>query len=170
MLKWSNFHVTINFNTADESIMPSFRNAIEQMVESDNLWRWLKYYRDGRKQEFAGNEHLVDTVRLRAAFENRGAVNKGIHAHILIEIGHTASVQIDKDGLVAFFRPRVGRNPNIFVRFLRGDTNDKNFILHYITKEVPSEEDAEGNRHNRALARVFGAAANDQLDAENVAP
>lgn len=170
MIKWSNFHVTVNFNTADESIMPHFRSAIEELVEGDNLWKWLKYYHNGQQEEFAGgNEHLVETVKLRAAFENKGAQNKGIHAHILIEVGHTAAVQINKAALVAFFRTRVGRNPNIFSRFIRGDGDSKAFILHYITKEVPAEWETD-NRHNQAIARAFGGSAYDQLEAENFAP
>mgnify|MGYP000846069763 CR=1 FL=1 len=170
MLKWSNFHVTINFNTADDNIMPQFRSAIEDMIEGDNLWRWLKYYKNGYQHDFDGEtQHLVETVRLRAAFENKGEQNKGIHAHILIEVGHTASVQINKQALVDFFRPRVGRNPNIFSRFVKGNGDDKNFILHYITKEVPAEWETN-DRHNKAIARAFGDGAYDQLEAENLAP
>jgi predicted SnoaL-like aldol condensation-catalyzing enzyme len=107
-------------------------------------------------------QSLVQNVRLRAAFEHEGKRNKGLHVHILIEVTHTTMVQISKEGLVQIFRQFVHKEPNVHCRFLRGNGEDKDFILHYITKEVPSYAPNDiGNRQLRSAFRGGDDVAED---------
>lgn len=164
-LKYSNFHITVNFNKREHALVPSMRIATEAMVEGDYLWTWLKRY-DGHQQvDFVGGDKLlVERVRLRAAFEERGEHNKGVHVHILVEVAHRTMVQVSKQGVELVFREFVGHTPNVHCRFIRGSGDDKDFILHYITKEVPRHP-AKGA--NQRLMRAMQQSAPSQLlDAE----
>ncbi len=153
-MKYSNFHVTVNFNVDAEEHIGAFREAIEGMVTSDVLWTWLRQYDGGEQLEFDdANKPLVDRVRLRAALEHGGQQNHGLHAHIVIEIAHTTMVQINKSALVTHFANVVGLAPNIHCRFIKGNGEDKDFILHYITKEVPTYRPE--NARNAQLQRAF---------------
>lgn len=162
--KWSNFHATINFNKDDASLIYKMREAVDALVTPEYLWTWLKYYNGGQQQEFDGdNMGDVKNVRLRAAFEHEGKRNKGLHVHILIEVTHTTSVQIEKRGFCEVFRQIVGMNPNCNVRFVRGVGEDKDFILHYITKEVP--EYKPESMLNARLKSAFSG-KNEEQEAE----
>lgn len=137
--KYSNFHVTVNFNVDSEAHLPLMRDAVEAMVEQRWMWTWLKQF-DGTSQlEFTRDTMpMVERVRLRAAFEHNGKQNHGLHVHILIEVAHTTMVQISKFGICELFRHFCAMNPNVNCRFLRGSGEDKDFILEYMLKEVPS--------------------------------
>ena len=140
-MKWSNFHITVNFNIDDDRLVPGMRRAIEAMAEYPYVWWWLKYFnRDRREQEdFEGDKRFdISMIRRRVAFEHAGKRNKGLHAHILIEIEHDSMVQISKQGITELFSHFVKGNPHIHIRFMPGDGEDKDFILKYITKEIPS--------------------------------
>jgi len=141
------------------------REAVDQMVEEPYLWWWLRQY-DGTSQVAFDDDsmQLVESVRLRAAFEHGGKRNHGLHVHIVIEVAHRTMVQIDKRGLCDIFRKFVGMNPNCDVRFIKGVGEDKDFILHYITKEVPSYKPESAL--NARLKSAF-ASKNEQQDAEN---
>lgn len=163
----SNWHITINFNTADEEIVVRFREAVEKLVDDEYLGRWLKHYVDGKQEDFEGEDWLlVDSVSLRAAFENKGAHNKGVHCHVLVEVLHQTQVQVSKKELCVLLHELVGKNPNVNCRLLKGNSEDTNFILRYITKEVVNHN----IRHpgNTALAQAF--ATGDEVEAENLAP
>lgn len=163
-MKWSNFHVTVNFNVVGDALMRPMRAAIERMVEGDNLWLWLRHYNGHSQEEFSAQESmLVDRVRVRAAFEDGGKNNKALHAHLVIEVAHETMVQINKFELVQYFEAAVGAKPNIHCRFVRGEGEDKDFILRYITKEVPSYKPA--NWQNSKLQNAFNS-RQAQADAE----
>jgi len=137
--KWSNFHLTVNSNINDEGHIRAMREAIEDMAQPPTLWKWLKQFNGEEQVDFtSATAPLVDHVRLRAAFEHEGKINKGLHVHILVEVTHTTMVQVSKEGVASIFRQAIGVNCNVHCRFLRGAGEDKDFILEYITKEVPS--------------------------------
>ena len=166
MVKFSNFHVTINFNKDDESLIHTIREAVESLVDEDHLFDWLKLYEDGQQKTFDDdNMSDVKYVRLRAAFEHEGKHNKGLHVHILIEVEHDTMVQISKYGLCQVFRDIVGLDPNCHVRFVKGEGEDKDFILHYITKEVP--EYRPQSQLNSRLKYAFGG-GREELEAETL--
>jgi len=96
---------------------------------------------------------LVQHVRLRAGFEHGGKQNHGLHVHILVEVTHTTMVQVSKAGVAEIFRQACHMTPNVHCRFLRGDGEDKDCILHYITKEVPKFRPKDQN--NSRLRSVF---------------
>ncbi len=115
------------------------RLAIDSMLSPRYLWTWLKQYDGSSQVDFnRQTKPLVERVRFRAAFEHEGKHNKGLHVHIVIEIAHTTMVQISKYGICEMFREIVKMNPNCHCRFLKGSGEDKDFILQYITKEVPT--------------------------------
>jgi len=166
-MKYSNFHVTVNFNVDAEDHIREFREAIENMATSEVLWGWLRQYDGGEQLEFdEANKPLVDRVRLRAAFEHGGQQNHGLHAHIVIEIAHTTMVQINKSALVTHFANAVGLAPNIHCRFIKGNGEDKDFILFYLTKEIPNYRPE--NARNAQLQRAFEQG--EIIDANNNDP
>lgn len=155
MLKWSNFHITVNFNRSDMEHMDKMREAVEEMADSPYLWWWLKQFTGNEQASFTPETfHLVETVRIRAAFEREGQQNHGLHLHILVEIGHTTLVQVSKEGIVRLMQLFVKLAPNVHCRFVKGQGEDKEFILHYLTKEVPRE--APQGIDNRRLKAAFG--------------
>ncbi len=136
--KYSNFHVTVNWNSTDAARVHLIRAAVEALAEPRYLWTWLKQYDATQQVDFVGGEKLhVSHVRIRAAIEREGEHNHGVHVHFLIEVTHTTMVQISKRGLCDVVREFVGSCPTCHVRFVKGSGEDKDFILHYITKEVP---------------------------------
>lgn len=141
-VKWSNFHVTVNFNIDSESHIERIRRAVEEMPESEWLWTWLKQFDGSGQIDFDTHAQRlhVETVRLRAAIEHGGTHNHGLHVHIVIEVGHTTMVQISKSGVEKLFLHFVGYVPNVHCRFVRGQGEDKDFILHYLTKEVRNSQ------------------------------
>lgn len=154
MLKWSNFHVTVNFNKSDLGHMDDMKEAVQEMAEEPYLGWWLKQYDGSGQVDFDDDTWpLVETVRIRAAFEHEGKQNHGLHLHILIEVGHTTMVQVSKDGIVRLFRKLVKLEPNVHCRFVKGSGEDKEFILHYLTKEVPRKGATDPS--NRRLAAAF---------------
>lgn len=168
-MKWSNFHITVNYNIDGEEHIDQMRQAIENMAESPYLWQWLKHYNGGKHDFSPENKLDVESVRIRAAFEHGGQQNHGLHAHILIEVGHRTMVQVEKQGVIDVFREVLpDNNPNIHIRFVRGDGEDKDFILHYITKEVPRyRPDREANQR---LKRAFGPRGVEIGEANNENP
>src|SRR5271166_477591 len=97
MLKWSNFHITINFNVVDEDMVYTIKEAIEYAFGRELIFTWLKKVENRKQRPFQdGEEDQVETIRLRVGLENGGEQNKGVHAHILLEVGHRTMVQIDK--------------------------------------------------------------------------
>ncbi len=166
-LKYSNFHVTVNTNKDDEDLVYAMRETIDELAFDPYLWKWLKQY-DGRAQVAFTPENapLVDSIRLRAAIEHGGENNRGLHAHILIEIAHDTMVQIYSNGIKDVFRHFLGFEPNVRCRFIKGAGDDKDFILHYITKEVPRRK--SNNPANNRLAQAMRA--DDQQNVENYLP
>lgn len=157
MEKWSNFHATgekknifcvlalkifffpVNFNKDNDALIHKFREAVDALVTPDYLFTWLKHFNGRWQEEFEADTMLdVYSVRIRAAFEHEGKRNHGLHCHLLIEVGHSTSVQIAQKGFCDVFRAIVGENPNCKIRFVKGVGEDKDFILHYLTKEVPA--------------------------------
>jgi hypothetical protein len=154
-VKWSNFHITVNFNTRAPGIVGRIRNAVERMVDRDLVWTWLKQYKGGGQRDFEGAERmLVERVRIRAAIEGGGQQNNGIHAHIVVEVAHRTMVQVNKDGVCNLMRDLVGSNPNVHCRFIKGDGEDKDFILRYLMKEVPAYRPKD--QFNQRLWYAFG--------------
>ena len=138
-MKWSNFHITVNFNVDSEDHLPAMREAIESMVELPFVWWWIKQFDGSERIDFVGDQkQLVDTVRIRAVFEHKGKQNHGLHVHMVVEIGHDTMVQVDKEGVSEVFRQFVNMQPNVHVRFVKGSGEDKDFILLYLSKEIPS--------------------------------
>jgi len=164
-MKYSNFHITVNFNVDDEAHIHAMRAAVEEMAAVPSLWRWLKQYTPNQTQVDFTQETQDDVhrVRLRAAFEHEGKHNKGLHVHILVEVTHTTMVQVSKDGVAGIFRDQVHMTPNVHCRFVAGNGEDKDFILHYITKEVPSYRPKDQN--NDRLRYAFGG-GNEEVEAE----
>jgi len=153
-VKWSNFHITVNYNGARGVNVRNLSGAITDMVEDDNLWLWLRHYDGQHQEEFdADTSQQVLRVRLRAALEEGGAKNHGLHAHILVEVMHDTMVQVSRDGLYEYFKAALGSGANIHTRFVMGRGEDKDFILQYLSKEIPGYRPQ--SNANAALARAF---------------
>lgn len=166
-MKYSNFHITVNFNVDSEAHVGRMRTAVEEMVESPYLWQWLKQYDGSGQIDFdEASKQLVDSVRLRVAFEHGGKFNHGLHMHIVCEVAHTTMVQVSKRGLCEVMEELVGMPANVHCRFLRGSGEDKDFILHYITKEVPRYHPQDQN--NSRLRSAFRRG--EVLEADNELP
>lgn len=153
--KWSNFHVTVNTNKLNTpGLLNRFRLAVDAMVSEDWMFHWLKRYTNGAQEDFTdANRDEVRLVRIRAAFEEGGQQNRGLHVHMVIEVTHTSSVQIFGRGVGDVFRSVTGERVNTKCRFIAGNGEDKDFILRYITKEVPTYRPQ--NPQNAALAHAF---------------
>lgn len=153
-MKWSNFHVTVNFNKQGDALLTDMRNAVDALPTAPYLWMWLQHFTGSRQEDFTSEDsNDIDRVRIRAAFENKGAKNKGLHVHMLIEIAHTTMVQVSKTGIARAMRELVNANPNVHCRFVPGTGEDKNYLLHYITKEVPTGKPAKWQ--NAQLQNAF---------------
>ena len=155
--KYSNFHITVNLNSHDLAHLDVLRETIEDMPKHPWIWVWLKQV-VGRGQQIDFDEAsspLVQRVRLRAALENQGEKNEGLHAHIVVEVQHVTRVQVSGSGLGDFFRGHLpaGVKPNIHSRFVKGEGDSKEFILHYLTKEVPNATTAP--RRFRRLTKAL---------------
>lgn len=156
--------MTVNFNVHGDALMRPMRRAIELMADEDNLWLWLRQFNGHSQVDFTPESSLsIDRVRVRAAFEEGGKNNKALHAHLVVEIAHETMVQVSKAGLVDYFETAVGAKPNIHCRFVRGEGEDKDFILRYITKEVPSYK--PGKWQNAKLQAAMNS-SHEQVDAE----
>ncbi len=154
-VKYSNFHVTVNTNKPNSyPLIVKFKQAVENgLCRDDTILSWLKQYDGSSRVDFKKRNYsaLVERVRIRAAFEIEGKQNRCLHCHILVEVAHKTMVQIDARGVEAFFDKRLGITTNVHCRFIPGVGEGKDFILHYITKEVPSYTPQEiGNRRLKA--------------------
>lgn len=160
---WSNWHITVNANQREKSRADRLvtarilSDAVEEAVQNPrHLWYWLRYYKRGQGQiDFPPAEQAkVERVRARVSLE--GAAGKGarsVHVHILIEVQHRTRVQIDE----ARFREVLVRetgfdNLNTKSRFVRGNGEDKEYLLRYLQKEGKPERVAR-DPDNRALQR-----------------
>ena len=157
--KWSNFHVTVNLNlsgaeSAGTGIAAAFAESIEEAI-NDNPWQWLMRF-EGSQRPFEEEEKpLVESIRARVGMEQEAdGTNRSIHAHILLEVQHRTRVQINHRGLKDFIDRDLGVSSNVSVRFLAGDSSDKNFILHYISKSL--RQPHATSAANRRLARAMG--------------
>jgi hypothetical protein len=170
-LKWSNFHITVNPNAPASStnMVQDLRYTAEQMVTSEYLWTWLRQYVNGSRIPFSpGEKHKVETVRQRCAIEQSDSgSNQSHHLHIVLEIGHRTMVQIDINELKTLFQTFTGYYPNIKVDFIKGSGENLQYILKYITKEVPSQ--ISGNRGLEKKRKVFGGQADvvEEFNANN---
>lgn len=162
--KWSNFHITVNLNVPpaqNANYVQGIIDSVHDLATPEWLWTWLKRYDNGGKRDFVGAEKMdVETVRMRVGIEQGGGQNGSIHAHILLEVGHRTAVQVDFQGIKDCFRDNTGREVNVDVKYLRGDGAMKQYILKYITKEVP-RVNVYSSRQEAELSRAFhnGAAA-----------
>lgn len=144
----------------DGTLIRKMRKAVDAMLDPDWVWVWVKHYDGGLEDFDEENCGDVHRIRLRAAFENEGKANKGLHVHILIEIAHVTRVQLSKQGIVQIFSHFVRLNPNVRCRFVQGTGEDKDFILHYLTKEVPAY--APQSQYNSRLKYAFSGKNEEQ--------
>lgn len=159
-VKWSNFLITVNLNdAAGAGNMSGIIDAVHGMAESDWIWRWLKQYSGGARVDFSERDKsLVESVRMRVALEEGGTNNQSLHAHILLEVAHRTMVQVDYTGIKDVFAYYTDANPNVNVKYIKGSGAERDYILKYITKEVPPR-----NGNGRALStisRVFESNSN----------
>lgn len=161
-IKWSNFHVTVNLNASDRNNIDALREAIEAMPTEDCRHLWLRGFDGTAQYELSETdfEDHVDSIRLRAAIECEGPQNKGLHVHIVVEVGHDIMVQISKDGVVRVFRRFLPHcNPSVHCEFIRGEGDSKPFILKYLQKEVPPKS----QRSTISQRRLAAAMANEVI-------
>lgn len=149
-MHWSNWHITINTNrheTDDGQRRETARilaDAIDDAVHEERIfYAWVKHYVAGDRIDFTPNTAgAISTVRLRVGLEQGPqAANRSIHAHILIEIGHTTRLQIVDSQLLNALENLTGwYGMNIKSRFVKGDGEDKEYLLRYIQKDgVPRQ-------------------------------
>lgn len=162
--KWSNFHITVNLNqttheSAFKGTVRNFAACIEEAIH-DHVWDWLVRY-DGGQRPFKESEKLlVDRIRARVGMEQDSeGRNRSLHAHVLMEVEHRTMVQVDRTGLKDFIDACLDVSSHVHVRFLKGDSSDKNFILQYISKTVKKRGDGVSGA-NRRLVRAMGAGGN----------
>jgi hypothetical protein len=158
--KWSNFHITVMWNlnimeTGEQgAFVRSLVPVMEHIFHKNNAHNWLHYFNKGERRPFSEDEvdRLVETVRGRIAVENQGEHNRSVHIHVLLEIGHTTSLQINYAAMKKQVEGFTYRKCRLTGRFVPGEGEDKSFILQYITKEIPKG----GSGPNADLARVMG--------------
>ena len=87
--KWSNFHITINPNMRGRGreAVHALRDFCREMVSGDNLFEWLRQYRDGERREFDA-EYGEAEVEVRA---------KLLRSHPLLEIAVRGGEHSDID-------------------------------------------------------------------------
>jgi hypothetical protein len=164
-MKWSNFHVTVNFNRRNPALVPLIKDAVDRMADEDVLWTWLKHFNGQSQVTFPEDcKFLVDRVRMRAGLESGGAQNGGNHVHILVEIAHETKVQLNKRAIERHMKNVVGLEPNVLIQFLDSD-KDRDRILYYITKETPSRRraDAANDRLRRAMHEQVVAVVDEHV-------
>ncbi len=168
-VKYSNFHVTVNSNKPNNyPLIVKFRQAVENgLCRDETILKWLKQYDGSGRVDFTKSKYakLVERVRIRAAFEIEGKQNRCLHCHILVEVAHTTMVQIDARAVEAFFDKRLGISCNAHCRFIPGVGEGRDFLLHYITKEVPSYTPQEIG--NRRLKAAFANGDDVQAESHN---
>ncbi len=166
---WSNYHLTINWNTANTApnraaAVNSMRARLPEACRTPLLWTWLKFragphdYRDFP----VAQRPLVMRIRMRPAFEAGGGQNASVHAQILVEVTHRTWVNIDSGRLRAALRLPAGANMHL--RFVRGDPNtqDREYLLRYLNKEgVPV---APADPDNAGLQSALQATAAETYD------
>lgn len=168
-VKWSNFLITVNLNNASGAgNVSGIIDAIHGMAEGDWIWRWLKQYAHGTRVDFSdADKSLVERVRMRVGLEEGGKQNQSLHAHIVLEVAHRTMVQVDYTGIKDVFAFFTGENPNVNVKFIKGSGEGLNYILQYITKEVPPRS---SKRALNTIARVFDGSNANVYDVKNNYP
>lgn len=156
---YSNWHITINANQPNKSARVVARELTEAInaLLRDNVYDWLRYFDadTNTQRPLDGNERAeVMRVRAQAALERGGDNNRSVHAHILLEVQHTTMLHVDYRVIRDIISAYTGNSVNVSTRFAPGDGEDKNFLLHYISKEVARETDPL-KRGNRGIKRAF---------------
>jgi len=153
--RWSNFHITINFNAGAAADVRRARAAIEDLSNHAYLWTWLRYYNGDHQMVFPHEDRdLVERLRWRVGFENNGEHNHNLHAHILLEIQHRTCIQLNKFAIKRALADLGFEGANVNVRFMKGNADDKDWILQYITKSMRENRPARfGNARLRDAMR-----------------
>lgn len=170
-MKWSNFLVTVNLNASaanSDAVVSELIDGVYGMASSEWLWEWLRKYENGSRVRFEGEDkQLVERVRLRVALEEGGTQNQSLHAHILVEVQHRTMVQVDYRGIKDVFTHYTGANPNVNVKFIKGSGEERDYILKYITKEVPPRS---SKRALNTISRVFDGTNANIYETQNNYP
>lgn len=157
---WSNWHITLNTNQRERTDEQRETNAriLSDAVDDacskpEHLWRWLKHYVGGNRIDFTPeNAGWVHRVRARVSLEvGPNAKNTSVHCHILLEVEHVTRVHIDHFEFKRIIEELTGwRGTNIKSRFVKGQGEDKEYLLRYIQKDgVPRRTAATAD--NRAI-------------------
>lgn len=141
---WSNWHITANLNQRGigqaaqlESVRRLRDFCHDSLMRPPMLWQWLKHYTGGGREDFTPEEQqYVERIRARVSIERGDGANGSIHAHILLEVQHRTRVHIDPAALSALIKAEFGEQANIRSRFVRGDGDDRDFLLKYISKDT----------------------------------
>lgn len=142
---WSNWHITVNTNQHEQNRAQRIATAQKLADAVDDcctnpkiLYTWLLHYVDGRKERFTKkNARWVSRVRARVGLEvGPNDKNRSVHCHILLEVEHKTRVQIDQNTLKQQLCALTGFGGiNISTRFVKGDGEDKEYLLRYIQKD-----------------------------------
>lgn len=162
---WSNWSITINTNrherteAAREASARALADAVDDAcTQPQYLWRWLKHFVGGEQIPFtAANSHWVQRIRARVALEvGPNARNRSVHCHILLEVQHVTRLQIDHFELKRIIEEITGwRGTNIQSRFVKGDGEDKEYLLRYLQKDgVPRRPAREEDNHGVQMSET----------------
>ena len=142
---WSNWHITVNTNRHERTDAERtetarvLADAFEDCVtESRIFYSWVKHFRDGGQDRFTRDTAgAISRVRARVALEQGPqARNRSIHAHIILEIEHRTRLQINNRELLLRLEQLTGwYGMNISSRFVKGDGEDKEYLLRYLQKD-----------------------------------
>ena len=161
---WSNWHVTINFNTKGNHFSVNEYEEGLNVVLGEFHWKWLQIFINGTRRDFKRQERdLVNTIRARIGFE-RGPNNGFLHAHVLLEVGHYTMLQIDGKAIQRLVDTQLGVKSNVQFRWLKGDSSNKDYILRYITKTI--REKPEPSEHQGANQRLVKSLQSYDADGE----
>jgi hypothetical protein len=158
---WSNWHITVNTNQHERTDAERAANArvladaVDDATTMQNLlFNWLMYYSPARAKERLTEEQQGAVVRIRnrvSLEEGPNAANRSVHCHWLIEVMHYTRIQVDMHALRDVLVDLTGFNGlNIRIRFVKGDGEDREYLLRYLQKDgVPAR--AARDEDNRRL-------------------
>lgn len=131
---WSNYHITIQPHLPNAPRTEHVRllnRALTRLL--NRRWTWLRIVDNGATRAFNPNErNLVDSIRARPSLE--AGADGAIHMHIVLEVMHHTSVQVDYMEVRDAVRS-VLPQANCNTRYLNYDGADREFLLRYVLKD-----------------------------------
>ena len=164
---WSNWHITVNANRHEKTHKARMETAqllsdavATAIREPQHLWYWLRYFHNKEQKDFPEKmKQRVERIRARCALEMGGkANNRSVHVHIMLEVQHRTRVQIDPMRFQEVLEKITGLSGfNTLSRFVRGNGEDKEYLLRYLQKDgVPARKARDPDNARIQASREVG--------------